>query len=85
MNKFYKKIRRAREKNCYHLFSKKEWDTKLINSKGICKTCNKFIGINKLTLDHIIPLSKAPNNFKYKINDVQPLCMKCNQIKNNGW
>ncbi len=83
MNRFYKKTRRAREHNHKHLFTHQQWKQKLIKSQGLCLNCDNFIGINKLTLDHIIPLSKAPVNFEYTIDDVQPLCLKCNQQKNN--
>lgn len=82
MAKINKKIRRIREKQHPDLFSEKEWQLKLKKSKGFCNICKKYFGIKKLTKDHIIPLSKALKNFKYKIKDVQPLCIKCNKIKN---
>lgn len=83
MNMFYKKSRRAREKQVYHNFSLKEWNKKLLSTDGICLKCNKNIGIDNLTLDHIVPISKAPKRFIYTINDIQPLCFQCNRIKNN--
>lgn len=83
MARFYKKARRAREYNHLHLFTHNEWQNKLSESKGLCQRCNTFIGISNLTLDHIIPLSKAPEGFNYTIYDVQPLCLQCNKIKNN--
>jgi 5-methylcytosine-specific restriction endonuclease McrA len=47
-----------------------------------------MVGINKLTIDHIFPVSKASQDYKitgrkriYTINDVQPLCASCNKSK----
>ena len=40
-----------------------------------------YIGIDKLTLDHIHPLSKAEEGRIYTIDDIQPLCLSCNQSK----
>ena len=54
-----------------------------MNTSGICPECNSFIGIENLTLDHIIPISKVPVGFIYTINDVQPLCKGCNSSKGN--
>jgi 5-methylcytosine-specific restriction endonuclease McrA len=45
--------------------------------------CNENVGIEKLTLDHIIPLTKAPKNYVYDINNVQPLCARCNSKKSD--
>ena len=56
---------------------------KLYKTHGFCPRCDKWIGIEKLTLDHIIPLSKSPEGFDYTINDVQPLCRPCNSSKND--
>lgn len=46
-----------------HAFTIKQWKEKLVQSKGICSICQNNVGIEKLTLDHIIPLSKAPVGF----------------------
>ena len=70
----------------YEDFSSDEWLNKLKQTNGVCSGYNRlphFVGIEKLTLDHIIPVSKAPDNFVYKINDVQPLCLCCNIQKSN--
>lgn len=58
-----------------------EWNKKLDDTQGICPICKKFIGKDKLTLDHIIPISKAEEGFEYTINGIQPLCKSCNSSK----
>lgn len=83
MNKIYKRNRREKENNIIHSFSLNEWKEKLFNTDGFCPSCNNYFGINKLTLDHIVPISKAPKGFIYTINDIQPLCFKCNRTKSN--
>lgn len=75
--------RRESKKSFLHLYTHQEWQIKLKNTLGICPNCDKYKGINNLTLDHIIPLSKAPYGFIYTINDVQPLCLSCNSSKGN--
>jgi 5-methylcytosine-specific restriction endonuclease McrA len=60
-----------------------EWLLKLDKTKGICPNCKTFVGKNKLEIDHIIPISKAPRGFIYTINDIQPLCRSCNASKGN--
>jgi 5-methylcytosine-specific restriction endonuclease McrA len=63
-----------------------------MDTNGICPSCQKDIGINKLTIDHIYPLSLANEDFKitgikriYTIDDVQPLCFSCNASKNKTY
>lgn len=69
--------RRAREFNAEGFFTHQEWqDMKKSHNYrcAICK-CDK-----KLTVDHIIPLSKGGTNNK---NNIQPLCGSCNSRKSN--
>ena len=75
--------RRERLNNIIHTFTLKEWLQKLKNVFGVCKRCNMYVGMKKLTLDHIIPISKAHNGQVYTIKDVQPLCLRCNISKND--
>ncbi len=75
--------RRGRLNNIIHTFTSKEWIQKLKNVFGVCKRCNMYVGVKKLTLDHIIPISKAHNGQVYTIKDVQPLCLRCNISKND--
>ncbi len=73
--------RLSKLKKVIHIFTKQEWEQKLRESSGICPDCNLYIGIDKLTLDHIHPLSKAEEGRIYTIDDIQPLCLSCNQSK----
>jgi 5-methylcytosine-specific restriction endonuclease McrA len=87
--------RRAKKRNVIESYSKKEWKTKLLKSNGICQGINgkclsvpSKVGINKLAMDHIYPINQAYKDFKktgikriYTINDIQPLCKKCNASK----
>ncbi len=81
--KMKQKRRYAKRKEHYNTFTNKEWFQKLKDCFGICTKCKKYIGIDKLTCDHIVPLSKALKDFIYTIDDVQPLCRSCNSSKNN--
>lgn len=82
--------RRAIKNHIEERFTDDEWKFKLINAKGFCSNCKKEVGIKNLEQDHIYPLSKAEKDFKrtgkkriYTINDIQPLCKKCNISKGN--
>jgi len=66
-----------------HNFTIDEWLIKLANTNGICPICMENVGVEFLTMDHIIPVSKAPRGFIYTIKDVQPLCRSCNSKKGN--
>lgn len=68
---------RYKVKNAIGRFSSKEWEElkKVYGCK--CAICKKK---RKLTVDHIIPLSKEGTNF---ISNIQPLCKPCNSSKNN--
>ena len=73
----------TKRRGIIHDFSSKEWLEKLRATNGICPDCNNFIGIETLTIDHIKPVSKAWNGEVYTIDDVRPLCLKCNIKKGN--
>jgi len=73
----------AKKRGIIHDFTEEEWQQKLESTNGICLMCNKNVGIDKLALDHIIPVSKAPVGLVYTIDDVQPICGSCNSQKGN--
>lgn len=66
-----------------HLFTVEEWFELKESTQGYCPSCDNYIGIDNLQLDHIHPISKAKENQIYTINDIQPLCSNCNIIKGN--
>lgn len=75
--------RRIKKAGLKHVFTKEEWDEKVEATNGVCSFCNQHIGYENMTLDHILPISKAPEGFIYSIEDIQPMCRPCNSSKNN--
>lgn len=69
-------------------FSIQQWKDLIEKCEYKCVRCGK---VKKLTYDHIIPLSKWPewakqNKPTYRANDIQniqPLCGRCNSSKGN--
>jgi len=80
-------IRKARKAEGGGRFTKKEWNEKKKLFGNACADCKK--SDVKLTIDHIIPISKwkewaKMNKPNYKLCDIenlQPLCWKCNNHK----
>lgn len=75
-NSYYK--RRATEKRIIETFNRNDAEKLLKNCNGICPSCGKA---GEITLDHILPISKAPDWHIYTLDDVQPLCRPCNSRK----
>jgi len=73
--------RRANLNNIIEIYTREEWNNMLDMTNGCCPKCGKFVGKTNLELDHIIPISKASSGSTYTINDIQPLCRKCNASK----
>jgi 5-methylcytosine-specific restriction endonuclease McrA len=55
-----------------------EWIAKVMMLGNRCQCCNRTEPDVKITIDHIVPVSKGGTNH---IDNIQPLCMKCNQLK----
>lgn len=71
-------LARARRKCAEGDYSYKDWLDIKSKSKYQCLMCLKFEPVIKLTIDHIIPLSRGGNNKK---ENIQPLCGNCNSSK----
>ncbi len=78
---FLKRIERLSK--IFHQFTQREWLQKRRDTFGVCFGCDTYVGVRKLTLDHIIPISKAEEGQVYTIDDIQPLCLSCNTSKND--
>ena len=82
--------RRAAFHSIIHQFDEYDWIKVLNSANGVCKECYTYVGIKKLTLDHIYPISKSLQDYNktnikriYTIKDVQALCLSCNISKND--
>jgi hypothetical protein len=69
---------RARKLGVEGQLTKKGWAEVLALHNGACAKCGST---NDLCIDHIVPLSKGGTN---TIDNVQPLCRRCNTSKGNG-
>lgn len=70
-----KQRRRAREVDAPGHFTAGEWLELQEKQKNLCAGC--FLP-KKLTVDHIVPLSKGGSNY---IGNIQGLCLSCNSRK----
>lgn len=68
--------RRARVKGSEGKLTKTEWDELCSKYDYRCLCCKQ---LKKLTVDHVIPLSKGGT---HTLENVQPLCVDCNRSKN---
>ena len=71
----YNVKRKALKLNALGHFTAQEWKALKEKYGNICLKCRKK---KKLTVDHIVPLSKGGSNY---ISNVQPLCKSCNSKK----
>lgn len=70
--------RRARIQQASGSFTSKEWKKLCKQYNYTCLCCGKREPEIKLTVDHVVPLSKGGTNF---IDNIQPLCQSCNSSK----
>ncbi|HSU72528.1 MAG TPA: HNH endonuclease signature motif containing protein [Candidatus Binatia bacterium] len=81
--RIYNELRRGRKLKAEGSFTRKEWLTKRNSSEGKCPFCQKQVGVEKMTIDHIIPLSKGGSNY---ISNIRAICRSCNSaIGNRGY
>ena len=68
-------IRREREK-ARQLRRTHWWNNKV--QKGVCYYCNRDVGREQLTMDHLVPLSRGG---KSKKGNIVAACKECNNQK----
>lgn len=68
-------IRREKEK-ARHLRQTAWWARKI--QKGVCHYCLLEVGMAKLTMDHVVPLSRGGTSRK---GNTVPACKDCNNKK----
>ena len=61
-------------------FTDYEKKTVYAKNNGKCAICGKPVKFNKMTIDHIIPLSQGGTN---EFSNLQLACHSCNRLKNN--
>ncbi|KPA19754.1 HNH endonuclease [Candidatus Magnetomorum sp. HK-1] len=67
----------AHEKNKARDLRKSQW-WKRKCSKGLCGYCGKNVSPKKLTMDHIVPISRGGRTTR---GNVKPACKSCNTKK----
>lgn len=80
--------RRLKKKQLFENFTLKEWTRRVDVTDGICPVCNRrYVDVYPYvpTLDHTPPISKAPINYTYTIDDVTPMCGSCNSSKSTSF
>lgn len=87
---YHKSSRRIFDMNSKGSFTKDQWLEMKIKYNYMCLCCKLYEPEIKLTADHIVPITKweefisINSHIKYKCGDIeniQPLCMECNQKK----
>lgn len=62
--------------------TRQEWISQNLPDSGywICRYCGKYLTLDLLTLDHIIPRSRAPH-LRFDHENLAPACWECNSQK----
>lgn len=71
----YERIRSHRKRAAGAAYTKAEWDALCAKYNHRCLCCG---ATRKLTVDHVVPISKGGSN---TIDNIQPLCISCNSSK----
>lgn len=54
------------------------WSNKI--QQGVCYYCNHQVGRDRLTMDHVVPISRGGQSTK---GNIVPACKECNTKKNS--
>ena len=73
INKDEKHVAKEREKA--RALKKSAWWQQHLDA-GVCHYCSKKVGVDELTLDHIVPVARGGCSKK---GNVVPACRDCNQ------